>query len=156
MTNNMISQLAKAKLPGNTEEEQLVYFNRIKDVLTRIGVATKDNVLIQSVHILQKRGEYFILHFKQLFGMDGRECNMTDEDTQRLSRIISLLLEWGLVEVISNFQHPENLEPMSRVRIVRRSDVFRGSLSEEVPDGMFRLKRKYAIGSKKSNFNPSV
>jgi hypothetical protein len=147
----MIEQLVEVRLPGNTKEEIVTNFNRIKDVLSRIGVVTKDRSLIQSVHILQKKGLYYVLHFKQLFGMDGRRCEMSEEDTQRLNRVIKLLLEWGLINSTTNYTPIDDnaLSPLSRVVVIRRDKVFRGNLGEDLPHGMYRLKRKYALGKKK-------
>jgi hypothetical protein len=145
---DMVDSLIEVQLSGNNEHEINVSFNRVKDVLTRIGVATKDRSLIQSVHILKKKNKYYIVHFKQMFGLDGREFEMTAEDTQRLIRVVRLLEDWELLKTIKDVDIDRKLDEFSKVMVIKRSDVFKGNLSEEVPDGMYRLKRKYSIGNK--------
>ena len=77
-------------------------FLKIKETLSRIGISTKDNVLYQSCHIVHKRGVYFIVHFKEMFAMDGKHVNFTLEDMTRRNRITLLLEEWGLLEIVSD------------------------------------------------------
>ena len=75
-------------------------FLKVRETLTRIGVASRtENKLYQSCHILHKQGKYFIVHFKELFMLDGRESNFSDNDEQRRNRIAKLLSDWGLVEI---------------------------------------------------------
>lgn len=75
-------------------------FLKVKETLTRMGVESKrDNTLYQSCHILHKRGEYAIMHFKELFALDGKESTLTDEDVKRRNKIASLLSEWNLVDL---------------------------------------------------------
>ena len=76
-------------------------FLKIRETLTRIGVASrKDRTLFQSCHILHKQGRYFIVHFKELFALDGKHANLTSNDVQRRNRIAQLLADWGLVGVV--------------------------------------------------------
>ena len=94
-------------------------FLKIKETLTRIGIASKkDNVLYQSCHILHKRGRYFIIHFKELFALDGKPFNMTEDDIGRRNTISSLIAEWGLAAIVN----PESMEqpraPMAKIKIL--------------------------------------
>ena len=76
-------------------------FLKVRETLTRVGVASrKEKKLYQSCHILHKQGKYFIVHFKELFALDGKRANITVNDVQRRNRIIQLLLDWGLITVV--------------------------------------------------------
>ena len=113
-------------------------FNVIKETISRIGYGnqkTKD--LYQSCHILHKRGEYAIVHFKELFQLDGRDTEIEDEDYSRRNRIAKLLEEWGLVEVVDQSEL-EDLAPMSKIKVVS---------SKEKDQWTFHTK--YSIGGKK-------
>jgi len=102
------------------EEED---FLKIKETLTRIGVASrKDNKLYQSCHILHKQGKYYIVHFKELFALDGKPSDFTDEDKGRRNTIIQLLQEWGLIKVVEPDYIKEPKAPMSQVKIIPHKD----------------------------------
>lgn len=112
-------------------------FLKIKETLSRIGVASrKDNTLYQSCHILHKQGRYFITHFKELFALDGKEADFTENDIARRNTIANLLQEWGLLKVL----HTGDLDlcPMSQVKIISYKDKSEWNL---VP--------KYNIGKKR-------
>ena len=77
-------------------------FLKVRETLTRIGVASrKDKTLYQSCHILHKQGKYYIVHFKELFALDGKHANLTQNDVQRRNRIIQLLSDWGLITIMN-------------------------------------------------------
>ena len=110
-------------------------FLKIKETLTRIGVASKkDKKLFQSCHILHKQGKYYIVHFKELFALDGKETNFSDEDRQRRNTIANLLDEWGLVELV-DAAIVEDRAPMNQVKVI--------SYKEK---GEWELCSKYSIG----------
>ena len=93
-------------------------FLKVKETLTRIGVASRrDNKLYQSCHILHKQGRYFIVHFKELFLLDGKPSNLLENDIQRRNTIVTLLSDWGLVTAV----HPEQLEnkaPLRQIKVI--------------------------------------
>lgn len=111
-------------------------FLKIKETLTRIGVASKkDKTLYQSCHILHKRGRYAILHFKELFRLDGKETDISEEDISRRNSIALLLDEWGLLEVKDN----EDIEvDLKQIKIVPYKEK-----------NEWKLESKYSIGRKK-------
>jgi hypothetical protein len=87
-------------------------FLKIKETLTRIGVASKrDKILYQSTHILHKRGKYYIVHFKELFALDGKQATIEVSDIERRNGIVKLLVEWNLLTVVSD----DNMEPMGHI-----------------------------------------
>lgn len=98
-------------------------FLKIKETLTRIGVASrKDNTLWQSCHILHKQGRYYIVHFKELFMLDGKSSNFSDEDKGRRNMITSLLQDWGLLVVVDLNKIKEPKSPMNQIKIVSFKD----------------------------------
>ena len=113
-------------------------FLKVRETLTRIGVASrKEKKLYQSCHILHKQGRYFIVHFKELFALDGKHANLTVNDVQRRNRIVRLLDDWGLITVVS----PDavmDIAPLNQIKVLAYRDK-----SEWV------LEQKYNIGSKK-------
>ena len=118
------------------EEED---FLKIKETLTRIGIASrKDQKLYQSCHILHKQGKYYIVHFKELFGLDGKPTNWNDEDKGRRNTIIQLLEEWGLIKVVDSEKIKEPRSPMSQVKIISHKDK-----------DNWTLEAKYNIGRKR-------
>jgi hypothetical protein len=118
------------------EEED---FLKIKETLTRIGVASrKDKKLYQSCHILHKQGKYYIVHFKELFALDGKPTDFTDEDQSRRNTICQLLEEWNLIKVVEQ-EKISNKSPMSQIKI----------LSHKEKDE-WTLEAKYNIGRKKN------
>lgn len=109
---NLIETLVEVVLD---EQED---FLKIKETLTRIGVASrKDNTLYQSCHILHKQGKYYIVHFKELFMLDGKPSNFSEEDRGRRNTIAKLLEQWGLLKVV-NEQMMEDQAPISQIKII--------------------------------------
>jgi|TARA_R100000152_G_C6759361_1_gene183304 hypothetical protein len=114
-------------------------FLKVKETLTRIGVSSrKENKLYQSCHILHKRGRYVILHFKELFELDGLESNITDEDLGRRNTIVSLLEEWGLLKIIDVEEVEEPKVSLAKMKIIPFKDK-----------DNWELIPKYHIGKKK-------
>ena len=94
-------------------------FLKVKETLSRIGIASrKDKKLFQSCHILHKQGRYYIVHFKELFLLDGKPSDLSENDIARRNTIINLLLEWGLVSLV-NAEELEPVAPMNQVKILR-------------------------------------
>lgn len=113
-------------------------FLKVKETLTRIGVASrKDRVLYQSCHILHKQGFYFIVHFKELFALDGKQADLTDNDIERRNTIAKLLSDWGLVKIV-NPEFFTNMAPLSQIKV----------LSYNEKDD-WTLQSKYNIGKKR-------
>ncbi|MEK9907318.1 MAG: translational repressor RegA [Gammaproteobacteria bacterium] len=114
-------------------------FLKVRETLTRIGVASrKERKLYQSCHILHKRGKYYIVHFKELFALDGKPTNITTNDVQRRNRIAKLLSDWGLVE-ITRAEEAEDLAPLNQIKVLSFKDK-----------GEWTLESKYNIGKKKT------
>uniref|UniRef100_A0A6C0JT40 Translation repressor protein n=1 Tax=viral metagenome TaxID=1070528 RepID=A0A6C0JT40_9ZZZZ len=112
-------------------------FLKIQETLTRIGIPTKDYKLFQTAHILHKQGRFWIVHFKEMFILDGRESNVSDDDIARRNTISKLLQDWELVKIL-NFRSIEgNLAPISDIKIIKHSEKFR-----------WELLPKYTIGKK--------
>ena len=113
-------------------------FLKIRETLTRIGVASRnENKLYQSCHILHKQGRYYIVHFKELFLLDGKESNFSDNDIQRRNKIAKLLSDWGLLEIV-NESLIEDASSISQIKIIPYKEK-----------GDWELVPKYSIGSKK-------
>ena len=113
-------------------------FLKVRETLTRIGVASrKDKVLYQSCHILHKQGRYFIVHFKELFALDGKSADLTENDLQRSNTFAKLLIDWGLVQVINPDKFTD-LAPLSQIKVIAFKDKNEWS-----------LQTKYNIGKKK-------
>ena len=114
-------------------------FLKVKETLTRIGIAAKkDNVLFQSCHILHKQGRYYIVHFKELFALDGKPTNFSDEDKARRNTIVKLLAEWGLVDVVNKDTYTEPQAPLSQIKVITHKN------KDE-----WTLEPKYNIGRRK-------
>jgi hypothetical protein len=114
-------------------------FLKVKETLTRVGIASKkEKKLYQSCHILHKQGHYSILHFKELFILDGKENNFSDEDRARRNTIVNLLEEWGLVEIVEPEKSQDPIAPLSQIKILSH---------KEKPNWI--LEQKYSIGKKK-------
>lgn len=112
-------------------------FLKIVETLTRIGVVTKDNTLVQTCHILHKRGHYYIAHFKELFQLDGvSKTPLEEEDVKRRNGIAKLLEEWGLCEIVEKERFGGG--SLSKVKVVSHKDKKN-----------YTLKQNYTIGSKK-------
>jgi hypothetical protein len=113
-------------------------FLKVKETLSRIGVASKkDNTLYQSCHILHKQGRYFITHFKELFALDGKAADFSDNDLERRNTIAKLLQEWGLIKIVNEADSLE-FAPLSQVKIISYKEKKEWNL---VP--------KYNIGKKR-------
>ena len=113
-------------------------FLKVRETLSRIGVASrKERILYQSCHILHKQGRYFIVHFKELFALDGKQTNISVNDIERRNTIVGLLNDWGLVEIIGN---NEDKAPLSQIKVLayREKDEW-------------ELCPKYNIGNKKKD-----
>ena len=114
-------------------------FLKVKETLTRIGIAAKkDNVLFQSCHILHKQGRYYIVHFKELFALDGKPTNFSDEDKARRNTIVKLLAEWGLVDVMIKDSYIVPQAPLSQIKVIAHKDK-----------NEWTLEPKYNIGRRK-------
>ena len=112
-------------------------FLKVKETLTRIGIASrKDKKLYQSCHILHKQGRYFIVHFKELFALDGKHANLTMNDVQRRNRIARLLSDWGLISVVKE-DSVTDIAPLNQIKVLAYKDK-----SDWV------LEQKYNIGKK--------
>ena len=93
-------------------------FLKVRETLTRIGVASrKEKKIYQSCHILHKQGKYFIVHFKELFALDGKKANLSVNDFQRRNRIVQLLADWGLVNVISS-DMVTDIAPLNQIKVI--------------------------------------
>ena len=115
-------------------------FLKIRETLSRIGVASrKEKKLYQSCHILHKQGRYYIVHFKELFALDGKQTNLSENDIARRNTISKLLKDWGLVELKGE---TEPIAPLSQIKII--------SFKEK---GDWTLETKYNIGTKKGESN---
>ena len=115
-------------------------FLKVRETLTRIGVASrKEKKLYQSCHILHKKGKYYIVHFKELFALDGKKANLTINDVQRRNRIVQLLSDWGLV-VVTNPEVIKDIAPLNQIKVIAFKEK-----NEWV------LETKYNIGKKKIN-----
>ena len=114
-------------------------FLKVRETLSRIGVASKkDKVLYQSCHILHKQGRYFITHFKELFALDGKGADFTENDIQRRNTIAKLLSDWGLVVVINSESFFEDIAPLSQIKVLAFKETDEWS-----------LVAKYNIGKKR-------
>jgi len=94
-------------------------FLKIRETLTRIGVASKRNrTIYQSCHILHKQGRYYIVHFKELFALDGKPSNFAEEDIARRNTIANLLAEWGLVDLVDAGRSSQPIAPLSQIKVL--------------------------------------
>ena len=112
-------------------------FLKVRETLTRIGVASrKEKKLYQSSHILHKQGRYFIVHFKELFALDGKHANLTLNDVQRRNRIARLLADWGLISLVKA-EAVTDIAPLNQIKVLAYKDK-----------GLWALEQKYNIGKK--------
>mgnify|MGYP003114234275 FL=1 len=113
-------------------------FLKVRETLTRIGVASrKEKKIYQSCHILHKQGRYYLVHFKELFALDGKHANLTLNDVQRRNRIAQLLADWGLVEIV-DVEKIQQIAPLNQIKVLAYKDK---------QDWI--LETKYNIGAKK-------
>lgn len=114
-------------------------FLKVRETLSRIGVASrKDKTLFQSCHILHKQGKYYIVHFKELFALDGKDTNLSENDIARRNTITNLLTDWGLVDVVGTSK--VEAAPLSQIKVI--------SFKEK---NDWKLETKYNIGKKKES-----
>jgi hypothetical protein len=131
---NLIETLVEVKI---AEEQD---FLKIKETLTRIGVASrKDKKLYQSCHILHKQGRYYIVHFKELFALDGKPTDFSDEDKGRRNTIAVLLQDWDLIKIADEQRVEQPRAPMSQIKILPHKEK-----------NEWELAAKYNIGRKKT------
>jgi hypothetical protein len=115
-------------------------FLKVKETLTRIGVSSKkEKKLYQSCHILHKQGRYTIIHFKELFSLDGKETNFDEEDMSRRNTIVALLEEWNLIEILDSEKIKSPRAAMSRIKVITHKDK-----------NEWTLVSKYNIGKKRA------
>jgi len=130
---NIIDTLLEIQL---VEEDD---FLKVRETLTRIGIASrKDKTLYQSCHILHKQGEFYIVHFKEMFAIDGKPTNFSDEDKGRRNTIANLLQDWELLKIVDNDQAEEVRAPMNQIKILSHKEK-----------NEWILTPKYNIGKKK-------
>lgn len=131
--NDIVDTLLEVKLG---EEDD---FLKVRETLTRIGVASrKDKTLYQSCHILHKQGKFYIVHFKEMFALDGKQSNFSDEDKGRRNTIAKLLEDWGLVKIVEPAKFSNPKATMNQIKILPHKE------KDE-----WTLVTKYAIGKKK-------
>lgn len=130
---SLVEKLVEVELPNDES------FLKIKETLTRIGIASrKEKKLYQSCHILHKQSKYYIVHFKELFMLDGKINNFSDEDRARRNTIINLLEEWNLVKVLNPSEIEDPVSPLSQIKILPYKEK-----------DQWELVAKYSIGKKK-------
>ena len=113
-------------------------FLKVRETLTIIGVASrKEKKIYQSCHILHKQGRYYVVHFKELFALDGKHANLTVNDVQRRNRIAQLLADWGLIAIVDD-NRIKDIAPLNQIKVLSYKDK-----------GEWILETKYNIGSKK-------
>lgn len=142
----MSNEYFKIDLAGYTPLEVILVqpddFLKVRETLTRIGVASrKDKILYQSCHILHKQGKYYIVHFKELFALDGKQADLTDNDLERRNTIAKLLSDWGLIKIIDNSKFVD-LAPLSQIKVIAYKDKHE-----------WDLQTKYNIGKKRVDFD---
>jgi hypothetical protein len=131
--NDLLGDLIEVKI---AEEED---FLKIKETLTRIGVASrKEKKLYQSCHIFHKQGKYYIVHFKEMFAIDGKPSNFSEEDKGRRNKIAELLQDWGLLKIVESERIKEPLASMSQIKIINHKEK-----------NDWTLEAKYNMGRKK-------
>jgi hypothetical protein len=131
--NEILESLVEIKI---AEEED---FLKIKETLTRIGIASrKEKKLYQSCHIFHKQGKYYIVHFKEMFLIDGKQSNFSEEDKGRRNKIIALLQDWNLLKVVESEKIQSPVAPMNQIKIINHKEK-----------NEWALESKYNIGKKK-------
>lgn len=130
---NVVDNFVEVQLPSPDS------FLKVKETLTRIGVASKkDKILYQSCHILHKQGKYYIVHFKELFILDGKAQELSDEDKSRRNTIVNLIEEWGLVTTVVPESTQDPVSPLSQIKVLPYKEK-----------GEWTLIPKYSIGKRK-------
>jgi len=132
--NDILDSLIEVKIDG---EES---FLKIKETLTRIGVASrKENKLYQSCHIFHKQGHYYIVHFKEMFIIDGKPSNFSEEDMGRRNKIAELLQDWGLLKIVDQERIKDPIAPMNQIKVLNYKEK-----------DQWTLEAKYQIGRKRT------
>lgn len=130
---NILDDLVEVKLANEDD------FLKVRETLTRIGVASKkDQILYQSCHILHKQGRYYIVHFKELFALDGKPTNISEDDVSRRNTIANLIAEWGLVTLVDEQKSKDPVSPLSQIKVLPFKEK-----------NQWNLVAKYNIGHKK-------
>lgn len=130
--NDVLDNMVEVLLP---EQDN---FLKVKETLTRIGIPSrKERRLNQSCHILHKRGHYYIVHFKEMFLLDGKPADFTEDDIARRNSIVNLLAEWGLITLVDKNKSAAPVAPLTQIKILKHS---------EKDD--WELVTKYSIGKK--------
>jgi len=138
MTNEFFNIDIEGYFPLEVELIEPDDFLKVRETLSRIGVASrKDKILYQSCHILHKQGRYFIVHFKELFALDGKQADLTDNDLERRNTIAKLLSDWGLINILDKDQYLSTA-PLSQIKVL--------SFKEK---DEWTLQSKYNIGKKR-------
>jgi len=142
----MSTEMISINYPGYKPLEVILTepddFLKVRETLTRIGVASrKDKTLFQSCHILHKQGHYFIVHFKELFALDGKTADLSDNDLQRRNTIAKLLVDWGLIK-INNPDYFIDYAPLSQIKVISHKEK-----------NEWMLETKYNIGKKKLSYD---
>jgi hypothetical protein len=133
MNNTIVDSFIEIDLTGEDD------FRKVRETLTRIGVSSRrDKKLFQSCHILHKQGKYYIVHFKQMFALDGKPSHMDEADTARLNTIANLLAEWKLISIKDEERTKDPIAPMGQIKVVPYREK-----------GEWDLVPKYNIGHKK-------
>lgn len=130
---NILDSLVEVKLANEDD------FLKVRETLTRIGVASKkEQILFQSCHILHKQGKYYIVHFKELFALDGKPTNFSEDDIARRNTIANLIAEWGLVQLVEEAKSKDPVSPLSQIKVLPFKEK-----------DQWNLVAKYNIGHKK-------
>lgn len=130
---NILDTLVEVKLANEDD------FLKVRETLTRIGVASKkDQILYQSCHILHKQGRYYIVHFKELFALDGKPTDISEDDYSRRNTIANLIAEWGLVSLVDLNKTKQPIAPLSQIKVLPYKEK-----------DNWNLVAKYNIGHKK-------
>jgi len=142
----MSTEMISINYPGYKPLEVILTepddFLKVRETLTRIGVASrKDKTLFQSCHILHKQGHYFIVHFKELFALDGKTADLSDNDLQRRNTIAKLLVDWGLIK-INDPDYFTDYAPLSQIKVISHKEK-----------NEWMLETKYNIGKKKLGYD---
>lgn len=139
----IVPLLVEIRLPTEEQAERDAFL-KVRETLTRIGIASRreENTLYQTCHILQKRGKFYLCHFKSLFVLDGRDNNLSEGDIARQNRIAHLLQEWGLVTVVDQSMIDEPVASMGNLKVIAH-----GQKAD------WDLKPKYQIGKKATSYS---
>lgn len=139
----VVSDMIEITLPDQQN------FLKVRETLTRIGVANRDKKLFQSCHILQKRGKYYIVHFKEMFMLDGKSADFSDEDKGRRNQIANLLAnEWKLVGLVEPKKSADPITPISKIKILKYDKYTTTPDNRVIRNDGWELIPKYRIGEK--------